>query len=114
MGTKNGNQWRKAPDARTSTDRRGMESPEAAVYGRFPGDAALRLYTYTGTLSRSPLHQASAQTGYNAPEPLLKVEGGRFREACKEDRNGPLFWLSKYLAWVSVIRFSKLRRRILK
>lgn len=77
METKNGNQWRKAPVVRTSTDRRGMESPEAAVYGRFPGDAALRLYTYTGTWSRSPLHQASAQTGYNAPEPLLKEEDGR-------------------------------------
>ena len=70
MGTIGG----KAPVTRTSMDRRVMESPEAAAYRRFPGDAALRLYNYTGRLSRSPLHQASAQTGYNAPETLLKKE----------------------------------------
>ena len=76
METKSRNQWKKASVAKTSTDRRGMESPETTLYGRFLGDAALRLYTYAGTLSRSPLHQASAQTGYNAPESLLKGEGG--------------------------------------
>jgi hypothetical protein len=52
-----------------------MESLEAAGYEHFSGDAAFRLYTYTRTLNRSPLHHEAAQTGYTAPGPLPKEEG---------------------------------------
>src|SRR6266496_5722927 len=42
--------------------------------GVFLGDMAPRIYTCTGTLSRSPLHQAAAQSGCNTPKSLLKGE----------------------------------------